>query len=277
MTLLVRNAEDILAANIDFHRRQGVDFFVVTNNRSEDATVAIVEDYVRAGIAELLHEDSDDYSQARWVTRMARRAASVHGADWVVNNDDDEFWYSPDGTLREMLEAVPFDQDGVIVDRFNHPPLWNQDNGGFAETMVYREVRSLNALGTPLPPKLCHRGFTDIIVGQGNHAASRNDAALRTDAAANLMISHFPVRGFPALERKIALGGAAYARNTELHPSVGGTWRWLHGLYQAGDLRAWYDAQRLTPEAISTGLAEGSLVRDDIVPRVLGVGAVNHA
>ena len=277
MTLLVRNAEEILAANIDFHRRQGVDFFIITNNRSEDATVAIAEDYVRSGIAELLHEDDDDYAQARWVTRMARRAASVHHADWVVNNDDDEFWHSPDGTLREMLEAVPSDQDGLVVDRFNHPPVWNQDDGDFAETMMYREARSLNALGRSLPPKLCHRGFTDIIVAQGNHAATREETELRTRAAPELMISHFPVRGFAAMERKIALGGAAYARNTELAPSIGETWRWLYGLHQASELRAWYDAQCLSAEAISTGLAEGTLLYDDIVSRVLGSRATADA
>lgn len=75
MTLLVRDEEDIVRANLDFHLARGVDFVVATDNRSEDATVSILEDYERQGVLRLLHEPADDYSQGRWVTRMARLAA----------------------------------------------------------------------------------------------------------------------------------------------------------------------------------------------------------
>jgi hypothetical protein len=33
MTLLVRDEEDVLRANIDFHREQGVDFFIFNDNK----------------------------------------------------------------------------------------------------------------------------------------------------------------------------------------------------------------------------------------------------
>jgi hypothetical protein len=51
MTLLVRDEEDVLRANIDFHRAQGVDFFIVTDNRSEDSTPDIIRAYEQQGIA----------------------------------------------------------------------------------------------------------------------------------------------------------------------------------------------------------------------------------
>src|SRR5471030_48631 len=92
MTLLVRDEEDILAANFDFHLAQGVDFFIVTDNLSVDGTRDIIESYVRRGVAIYSHEPSDDFSQFRWVTKMARMAAAQYGADWVINSDADEFW-----------------------------------------------------------------------------------------------------------------------------------------------------------------------------------------
>ncbi len=38
MTLLVRDEQDIIRENIEFHLAQGVNFFVVTDNKSVDAT-----------------------------------------------------------------------------------------------------------------------------------------------------------------------------------------------------------------------------------------------
>ena len=75
MTLLVRDEEDIIAANLDHHYAQGVDFVIATDNGSVDATVSILERYEREGRLHLIHEPTDDFSQHAWVTRMARLAA----------------------------------------------------------------------------------------------------------------------------------------------------------------------------------------------------------
>lgn len=119
MTLLVRDEEDIVRANLDFHLDHGVDFVIATDNRSEDGTVAILEEYERRGVLRLLHEPDDDYAQGRWVTRMARLAAVEHGADWVINNDADEFWLPLEGDLHEVLRSAPPGTDAVLVPRYN--------------------------------------------------------------------------------------------------------------------------------------------------------------
>src|SRR6476659_114991 len=105
MTLLVRDEQDIVRENLDFHLAQGVDEVIVTDNGSEDATVEILREYESRGVVRLLHEPEDDYSQGSWVTRMAQLAAS-QGADWVINNDADEFWWPLGESLRSVFEQL---------------------------------------------------------------------------------------------------------------------------------------------------------------------------
>ena len=92
MTLLVRDEQDILRENIEFHKSQGVDFFIATDNRSTDDTTKILKEYESLGILKYIYEEKD-YNQAPWVTHMARMAYTVYGADWIINNDADEFWW----------------------------------------------------------------------------------------------------------------------------------------------------------------------------------------
>ena len=63
--------------------------------------------YERDGALTLLRERGDTLEQAAWVTRMARLAATEHGADWVVNCDADELWWPRSGTVHDVLAAVP--------------------------------------------------------------------------------------------------------------------------------------------------------------------------
>jgi Glycosyl transferase family 2 len=269
MTLLVRDAEKLLRENLEFHLKQGVDYFIITDNRSVDATNRIIGDYVAAGLAERIWEPDDTFSQGRWVTRMARRAAAAR-ADWVINSDDDEFWSATAGTLREVLSGLPPELAAIAVTRLNHPPVSGPPFDHFLSSMIYRERSSLNIFGEPLPAKVVHRAFADIEVAQGNHKVSRAGVELRVCPTDVITISHFPIRDFVSFERKIINGGAAYARNTELDLSSGHAWRWLYELWRQGGLKAWYDRQLLEPDQIAERLANGTLVRDESVLRAVG-------
>ncbi len=271
MTLLVRDAESLLRHNLDFHLRQGVDFFVITDNCSVDGTREIIEAYARMGVAERIWEPGDDFSQGLWVTRMARRAAEAHGADWIIHNDDDEFWFSRTGGLKDALGAAPPDAQVLAVERFNHPSVQGVRADSFLQGMVYRERTSMNFSGRELPPKICHRPMADIEICQGNHQALRNGeplAAARTDA---LEIAHFPIRDFASFRRKIVLGGAALERNVHLPKGNGMAWRRLYELEREGRLGEWFERNCLGPEEIEARLRAGELLHDDHVARELGL------
>jgi len=264
MTLLVRDEEDILPAVIEYHLSRGVDFVIATDNRSVDGTPGILRKYERSGRLQYLFEAADDYSQHRWVTRMARLAFSEHRADWVINSDADEFWWPDEGgSIKDVLAKVPPEIAAVSVPRVNFLP-WQEDDGNtapFWERMIIRERRSLNALSEPLPPKVCHRAGATVEVAQGNHDVSIDGVPLPS-IETPLRIFHFPLRSYQQLENKIAKGGAAYQRNTSLHPEMGGTWRRLYKEHQAGGLLAWYEQQTIREPQLGRRIADGELVED---------------
>jgi len=259
MTLLVRDEEDIVADAIDFHLAQGVDEVIVTDNGSEDRTLEILRSYEARGVARIILEPTDDYSQGRWVTRMARMAADELGADWVINSDADEFWWPREGTLRSNFEGVGESVGAVVGRRTNFVPR-PEDGRPYWERMTLRERESLNPVGKPLPPKLAHRAHPEIVVVQGNHRVKGPDLGSTLDDG-SIEILHFPMRSYAQFENKIVKGGRAYARNRELPEKTGRTWRRLYDTWEQGGLPDHYEANVVADEA-RDDLLEDTRLRD---------------
>jgi glycosyltransferase involved in cell wall biosynthesis len=258
MTLLVRDEQDIVRENLDFHLAQGVDELIVTDNGSQDATVEILREYESRGVVRLLLEPTDDYSQGRWVTRMARLAAT-EGADWVINNDADEFWWPRAGSLKSIFEQLGGEVGLVVARRQNFVPR-PEDGRSFWERMTLRERESLNPLGKPLPPKLAHRADPEIAVAQGNHKVEGAQLGERLDDG-SIEILHFPMRTYAQFENKIVKGGRAYGRNRELPQRTGRTWRRLYEAWEEGRLRDHYDGN-VVAEGSRADLVEDTRLRD---------------
>lgn len=271
MTLLVRDEEDILEANIEHHFAQGVDFVIATNNGSVDGTVAILERYERDGRLRLIHEPTDDYSQHAWVTRMARLAATEHGADWVINNDADEFWF-PTGArdLRTTLDEVPAEYGAVAGRRFNHVPR-PEDGRPFWQRMTVRNTRMINEVGNPLGPKLAHRADADIVVRQGNHEIESERLGPILDDG-RIEILHFPLRTYAQFENKVTRGGAALERNDVLPQTVVKRWRDWYALWKQGGLPAEWATFEFSDAAVDAGIANGELVEDVRVAQAIARG-----
>ncbi len=260
MTLLVRDEEDIVAQNIAFHLAAGVDHFIVTDNLSTDSTPAILGQFARQGVATVIHEPSDTYDQAVWVTRMARLACTEFGASWVIHSDADEFWVAESGSLREYFRRLPADVNVAVAPRHDFAfPL--EDERPWHRAMIYRKLHSLNHIGLPLPPKVAHRAHPRARVAQGNHEV--HDIGTRKQVTEGLEILHFPVRSRRQFERKIANGGAAYARNRTVPVGVGRGWRRLYArLRTEGSLAAYLQEYGFTAQRIRDGLRDGTLVVD---------------
>ena len=260
MTLLVRDEQDIIAENIEFHKSQGVDFFIVTDNKSIDDTPHILKEYQKSGVLQYIWEGKDNYNQHEWVSRMAQLAFTEYQADWVINNDADEFWWPIQGTLKTTFHNIPSEFNALSAERFNFVPLVNV-HSPFYNDMIYRERVSLNPLGNPLPPKMAHRGYPNIIVEQGNHKV-RGIGEL--NIISNLVeIFHFPIRTYEQFVNKIKTGGAAYERNEKLPESMGYTWRNLYDQYkQNNNLINYYQQHLYDQKRLNEQLRSGAILED---------------
>ena len=240
MTLLVRDEADILALNLEHHLAQGIDHFIVTDNRSVDATPLILAEYVSRGLIDVIDEPSETYDQALWVTRMAEQAAS-DGADWVIHADADEFWiaHEPGKTLRRVIEALPADQSVQSVKRWNAALHRRHDRADWIDPVDVRwfDTAPENNLGRQLPPKVLHRGRAGVRIDQGNHGLTWPDSSVEINPSEQLIILHFPYRGYSHYAQKIQKGGRSYSANPDLPDSFGQTWRadYLH--WMAGRLQ----------------------------------------
>jgi hypothetical protein len=270
MTLLVRDEIDIIRENIEFHLNTGVDYVIAMDNLSVDGTTEVLRGYEALGLLHYIPQTDDTYSQHRWVTQMAHLAASAHGADWVINNDADEFWFPNKGNLKSALADVSGDVFAMYAPRVNFLPPQGAGESSFYERMLIREKSSFNALGFPLPGKTCHRGRADITVDQGNHCVRRAGEVLAAGGL-DATILHFPMRSYAQFANKIAKGGAAYARNQELPPGIGDVWRVLYEDWRADALEKRYAAAQLSPQFIEQGLAGGDFLVDARVRDVLSM------
>lgn len=262
MTLLVRDEEDIVAQNLDFHLDRGVDFVIATDNLSEDGTREILESYRRQGVLHYLFEPRDDYAQSQWVTRMARMAIDDFGADWLIHSDADEFWWTERASgLKQVLRDVPADVRALEVRRHNFVPRPVTGSVSFLESMTYRQRDSVNGLGAPLPPKVCHRALPEFTVAQGNHAVYVGDSVAGAATTDELCIFHYPMRSLRQFSRKIEKGGAAYQRSS-LPPDMGSVWRQLFELQQREGLARYFEDQVFLDRRIRECVSDGTLLED---------------
>jgi hypothetical protein len=260
MTLLVRDEEDVIAANLLHHLATGVDEILVCDNRSVDATPQIVDAVARAtGAVTMFHEAGEDYAQHRWVSAMAERAATELGADWVLHADADEFVLSTLDTLPAALAGLDPRVGAVLIPRLELRPA-PDDGRPFHQRMIVRSVRPVNALGQPLRGKLCHRGQPGVILDQGNHTIRglHGEVALESP----LVMFHYPMRTFAQFARKVRLGGEAYERNRELSGAAREPWRTLLRRLRAGELPTYYAEREWDAARCAQAIGDGRAVVD---------------
>jgi hypothetical protein len=269
VTVLARDEADIIDAQISFHLNSGADLVIATDNKSQDGTTEILEAYARDGVLQLLREPAEGLRQGEWVTRMARLAATEHGADWVINSDADEFWWPRGGSLKDVLAAVP--QGFGVVQAFWRSFVPRPDDGAFfAERMTARlsqhaPINDPTSFYRPVV-KVAHRADRQVSVARGNHALA--GSTMRTLTTWHpIEILHFPLRSRVQWMRKVQLQGDAFTKHIE-RSGTGYHLKGYHAL-QSGRIEAQHEALVLDDGAVAGGVEDGTLVIDTRLRDVL--------
>jgi hypothetical protein len=268
LTLLARDERDVVEQHLAFHLAAGVDLVIVTDHASSDGTEEVLARYEREGRVRVLREPEGPFRQREWVTRMARLAATEHGADWVINGDVDEFWWPRGGSLPDVLGSIPR-RYGLVQSFVRHFVPVPDDGRPFQERMTLR-LESQAPVNDPRSPwrpfrKMAHRAHPDAEVVEGSHSVG-GTGFVPMRGWYPLEVLHFPIRTASQLERKGALWGSAVEKFYGSEEVVAGPGAAYHALAfadsEGGRSAAVFDELVGSEPARERAAADGLLVED---------------
>ena len=281
MTLLVRNEEDVVRHNIDFHLSMGVDFIIATDNGSTDSTRDILREYEEKGVLRLIDEPNHNHNQAEWNNRMAEIARAQYGADIIFHCDADEFWYPRSGNLKNEIlkrqEAILFvDVVNVLLEDKDGAEAFPEDTRFAVVNPVVakdyqEETKEVNLFYFKYPPKVIFKSKNKMfLVSQGNHTVTNKDDSITEGKSQDIVIYHYPIRSREHFFQKVILGGSAYARKDMLDKGMGFHIRRWYASYKKGLLDEEYKKLILHEGEVDKLMLDGFIEGVDFNDVILG-------
>lgn len=238
MTLLVKNEEFMLEQNLLFHKSMGVDYFIVTDNNSTDRTMDILRKYQQKGwILEIIEEKAHNYNQKKWVDNMIWKAKQRYKADWVINADADELWYSPTKNIKNELIAAKGNVLACMVNSV-YPEenksfwKWNYRVGYVLDHEMYN--LSKHSIFERQNKKVIHRTDGYLQISMGNHKVKMFPS---WKEKGTIIVYHYPIKGKASFIEKMVNGGQQL---DERKKRVGRHWRYFYQLYKENKLEEEY-------------------------------------
>lgn len=247
MTYLVKDEEAIIEKNIRFHHAMGVDGFIVTSHNSTDRTNDILENLKKEGLVlEIIKQTDPSYKQDIWVGEMIILAKNKYKANWVINADADEFYYSKSLNLKKSILKAPSANVLWVDSTFSYPAdvddfyfvtrpfqSYEADMLGIANDEKYKKF-----IGSQGCTKVIHKTRNFKKISMGNHDVQMRKA--RKIQSADIVLYHYHVTTYARFEEKVA----RWLSSAHLIP-IGqcSHIKRLIELYQQGKLEDEYDEQ----------------------------------
>ena len=266
MTLLIRNEQDLIAENILFHHKQGIDQFIVMDNLSDDESLKIVKDLALFIPIKVISQNEDNFKQSRWVKSMEQEASLQYKADWIINNDADEFWIFPGLDVKNYLKSFPKDICCVELQRHNAVLIEEHYWEGFDAhpcSNILFEKESFNPKGEPLPNRFLYRASKNITVEQSNHNINRQEGEIVK--CNNAKILHFPHRSFKDYQAKIRTRGSTFENNKDLNLSISHKWREDNKIIEKDELFAFWSRLKYSLKDCISAEKNGDIFREPLL------------
>jgi len=206
----------------------------------------------------VIDEASKTIDQDLWVTRMADTIKEEGSAEWIINNDADEFWQpSSDESLVSALQnelsssQIANDQIGVVYcGRYNYigsheaveSPMYSYRDNAFKVMTDWKNAEAdLNLADSSsvvlpngkhviirtLPGKVVTRLDDLLSEVMGNHGAKHKLCRIPSK---QIKIIHYPIRTFDQFSKKVINYGTSLENNERFGEQVS-----FH-------LRLWYES-----------------------------------
>ena len=174
---------------------------------------------------------------------MIRLARDKYKADWVINIDADEFWFSEELDLKKSILS----NQGCNLQRCqirncipNEGDLF--DNVFFFARRLYPFEESFYGLKNNsiyvTRSKVIVKSSDYVKIALGNHNCEMTDKRLAN--VSNILIFHYPIRNYSQFEKKVIKGWNAVKEHPDKKRSV--HWKsWYENFYLKGKLKNLYN------------------------------------
>jgi len=240
MTIVCRNEEDIIEQSIRFHCAMGVDGVIVTSHKSTDKTNEILENLKQEGLVlEILYKETPKHQHYLWVNEMIKIAKNKYKADWTIDADADEFYYSHFLDLKKSI--YEYSKNGINALWVDSTFCFPQDDINFTDNIYFERLNYINAEKPDEYPqvkclKSIHNTKDFISSTDGNHFVEMKNQ--KQVFCANITLYHYMIRDYKSWEAKVLrwIDSAQYLKKHQI-----GHIQPMIDLYKEGKLKEEYN------------------------------------
>lgn len=238
---MIKDEEDIIGLNLDWHYALGFRKFVLIDNGSTDGSRAAVEAFKQRfadAVVVIIEDPVVAHLQSEFTTGAFRLACAVWPElRWVFPVDADEF-LCLERPLEAMLAGVPEAVDAVVFPKSFYMPV---RGGAAVEGTPLFDWMGYRTPVNPVSAKVALRADPKYIISQGNHSISVAGGGAVAYLSGYGLGGHyreFRIRSAEHLRKKTINGGKAILAAEALgKQEVGGShWMgWYQGYLQKGE------------------------------------------